>query len=105
MKELLKTHEDTKVDKEIVASIQKKKEHKLVAQQRIVKGHLLFKFNPDTKELSTDIKYKKTNVMISDFSDRVITNINTSVEVEDGYIYIQALNKRNAIKKLNKLGY
>lgn len=106
MKELFKDEfESTKVDKEVVASIQKKKEHKLIGKQKAIKGHLLFKFNPKTMELSTNIKYKKTDLFIGSIGDKVSTNTNTSVEIEDGFIYIQALNRKNAIKKLNKIGY
>lgn len=105
MKELTKEHELNKVDKEIVASIQKKKEHKLIGQQRIVRGHILFKFNSSTLELSNDIKYKKTDLVINDFSNPLKDAFSVKVEVEDGFIYFQALNRKNAIKKLNKIGY
>ena len=106
MKELLKDEfESTKVEKEVVASIQKKKEHKLIAQQRIVKGHLLFKFNPQTLELSRDIKYKKTDLVMNNFFDFDLESIRVNVEVENGFEYFQALNVENAIKKLIKQGY
>lgn len=104
MKELTKEHELNKVDKEIVASIQKKKEHKLIGQQRIVRGHILFKYNYETKELSSDIKYKKTDLVINDFNNPLKDAFSVKVEVEQGFMYIQALNRKNAIKKLNKLG-
>lgn len=106
MKELLKDEfESTKVDKEIVASIQKKKEHKLIGSWKAVRGHLLFKFNPETKELSQKIKYKKTDLEIKDFSKVDIENIRTKVEVEEGCVYVQALKADTAIKRLQKMGY
>lgn len=103
MKELLKEHEQNKVDKEIVASIQKKKEHKLINQQRIVKGHILWKYNTLTKELSKDVKYKKTDLVITDINNVDCDAINIKVELEKDCIYFQALNYKNALKKLNKL--
>lgn len=106
MKELFKEEfENSKVDKEIVASMQKKKEHKLIGQQRVVKGHRLFKYNTTTKVLSQNIKYKKTDLIIKDFSNIRISDIKTSVEVEEGYVYVQALKPITAISKLEKMGY
>lgn len=106
MKELFKDEfENGKVDKEIVASIQKKKEHKLIGSWKVVKGHLLFKYNPFTNEISQNIKYKKTDLVMNDFFNFDIESIQTKVEVEKDWIYVQALNTENAIKRLNKMGY
>jgi hypothetical protein len=61
----------------------------------------LWKFNDETKDLSDDIKYKKTDYVLGE-SDK---SLRMSVEVERGYIYFQALNRKNAIKKLKKSGF
>ena len=53
----------------------KQKEYKLVGQRRKVPGHTLFEYNYKTK-----------------------------AEVHEGCIYVQALNKQNAEKKLKRIG-
>ena len=79
----------------------KQKEYKLVCSQRKVAGHTLFEFNKSTKEIKpADIKRE----CIMDFN----TNhpiYKTKTDIHENCFYIQALNVKNAIKKLKKLGF
>lgn len=90
---------------EIVAEQQQKKEIKHIGQQRKVRGHILWEFNEKTRELKR-AQFKKTNVFISaiNMSPESITETH-KVVVNENCVYFQALNKKNAKKKLKGLGY
>ena len=60
----------------------KQHEYRLVGKQRVVKGHTLFEI------IKTDGK----------------PVYNTRADIKQGCFYIQALNAKNAAKKLRKLG-
>ena len=81
--------------------VKKQKEYKLVGSQRKVAGHTLFEFNKSTKEIkAADIKRE----CIIDFgANKPIYK--TKTDMHENCIYIQALNIKNAIKKLKKLGF
>ena len=77
----------------------KQKEYHLIGQQRKVSGHTLFEFNRKTKEIRP-----------ADISREVIVGMDgnpiykTKTDVHQDCFYIQALNVKNAKKKLVKLG-
>lgn len=79
----------------------KQKEYKLVGQQRKVAGHTLFEFNKSTKEIKpADVKRE----CIIDFgTSKPIYR--TKTDIHENCFYIQALNVKNSIKKLKKLGF
>ena len=75
------------------------KEYYLIGQQRKVSGHTLFEFNRKTKEIRP-----------ADISREVVVGMDgnpiykTRTDVRQDCFYIQALNVKNAKKKLVKLG-
>lgn len=75
------------------------KEYHLIGRQRKVSGHTLFEFNRKTKEIRT-----------ADISREVIVGMDgnpiykTKTDVNQDCFYLQALNVKNAKKKLVKLG-
>lgn len=81
--------------------VQKKKnEFHLVGEERRIKGHTLFCFNEVTKEIK--VAPMNQECMLGLDGSVIYKN---NVTVEKDCVYIQALNKKNAIKKLNKMGY
>jgi len=75
------------------------KEYHLVGKQRKVAGHTLFEFDRKTKE-----------IRFADISRQAAVGMDGSVkyqtrtDIHSGCYYIQALNKKNAEKKLRKIG-
>lgn len=98
MKELTQEFKDTKV--EIVSEKEQKKEVKLIGRQRRIPGLTLWEFNRVTQEL-LPAQYKKEDVVISKLStskeDLVKRN---NVIVKENCFYFQALNEKNARRKL-----
>lgn len=81
--------------------VQKKKnEFHLVGEERRIKGHTLFCFNEVTKKLK--VAPMNQECMLG-FDGSVIYKNNVTVEKD--CVYVQALNEKNAIKKLRKMGY
>jgi hypothetical protein len=81
--------------------VQKKKnEFHLVSEERRVKGHTLFCFNEVTKEIKVAPMVQEC--MLGLDGSVIYKN---KVTVEKDCIYIQALNEKNARKKLIKMGY
>ena len=81
--------------------VQKKQnEFHLVGEDRRVKGHTLFCFNEVTKKL-----------MVAPMNQECMLGLDGSViyknnvTVEKDCVYVQALNEKNARKKLIKMGY
>lgn len=97
MKELehySKINEDIQVVKPI------KKELKLLGSLKPQKGHKCFEINLNTNEISEATYVESEIVVLTSNADY---KINRKVNVKQDCIYITALNKENAIKKLNKL--
>jgi hypothetical protein len=93
----LRTDEKMEVLKQ--TSINKTREY--IGTLRPQRGHTLFQFNQKTKELTkADFSVDKE----IDFNDAVkgLTSQNKQVDGQEGMLYISALNKRNAIKKIFK---
>ena len=81
--------------------VQKKKnEFHLVGEKRRIKGHTLFCFNEVTKK----IKVAPMNQEIMMGLDGSVIYKN-NITVEKDCVYLQALNEKNARKKLIKMGY
>ena len=81
--------------------VQKKRnEFHLIGQEKRIKGHTLFCFNEVTKK----IKVAPMNQEIIMGLDGSIIYKN-NITVEKDCVYIQALNEKNAKKKLIKMGY
>lgn len=90
---------------EIVAEQQQKKEIRFIGQQRKISGLTLWEFNESTGVIQP-AKFKKQDFKINSLSIKLeALQISHKVEVNEGCFYLQALNKENALKKLNKLGY
>lgn len=93
----VKTAQEAKAPVEQVAK--KQKEYKLIGTQRKVAGHTLFEFNKKTKEIKpADIGREcifdaKTGKPI----------YKTKTDIHENCFYVQALNIKNAEKKLRKL--
>lgn len=102
MKELTKTFEDGEV--EIVAEKQQQKVIKLIDRKRKIRGHILWEYNQETHELKPAI-YKKQDFQIASLEPSASAlSISNKVQVNDKCIYFQSLNRKNAIKKLAKIG-
>lgn len=98
MKELTKEFEETEV--EIVAEQQQRKEIKLIGRQRKVRGLTLWEFNEKTKELNP-AKYKKQDFQITMLNPSASAlKVSHKVEVNEHCLYFQALNRKNAERKL-----
>lgn len=83
------------------AQVQKKKnEFHLVGEERRVKGHTLFCFNEVTKKFK--VAPMNQECMLGLDGSVIYKN---NVTVEKDCIYVQALNEKNARKKLIKMGY
>ena len=78
----------------------KKNEFHLVGEERRMKGHTLFCFNEVTKEIKVAPMVQEC--MLGLDGSVIYKN---KVTVEKDCIYIQALNEKNARKKLIKMGY
>lgn len=78
----------------------KQKEYKLIGSQRKVAGHTLFEFNKKTKDIKpADIKRECI------FNAKTGSPVyKTKTDIHENCVYLQALNIKNAEKKLRKLG-
>jgi hypothetical protein len=102
MKELTKEFSETEV--EIVAEKQQQKVIKLIDRQRKIRGHVLWEYNQKTYVL-IQAKFKKQDFHITSIvPSPSATTVSNKVQVNDNCLYFQALNRKNAIKKLNKVG-
>jgi hypothetical protein len=101
MKEITKEFEESEV--EIVAEQQQRKEIKLIGRQRKIRGHILWEFNQKTKELK-QASYKKQDFNITSLTPSPsAVSISNKVQINENCLYFQALNRANAIKKLEKV--
>jgi len=99
MKELTNEFKDTEV--KVVSEQQQKKQKQFIGSTKKKKGHTLFEFNTRTKEI-TPAKFKVATVSISSFDDTVERVMNYTVITNPDCLYMQALNKKNVLKKLKK---
>lgn len=98
----LTPHECLKDDESLRIEQVVKKDHEyhLIGQTKKVKGHTLFSFNTITKQIKVAPMVRK---VYFGFNGNMIHK--TEVMVEKDCIYLQALNEKNAKKKLLKMGY
>lgn len=104
MKELLReSFKENEI--EIREEKQQRKEIKLIGQQRKVPGLTLWEYSEKTG-LIEKAKFKKDTLAITSLSmsPESITNTH-KVVVNEFCVYVQALNLKNAIKVLKRLGY
>lgn len=78
----------------------KKNEFHLIGSQRKVKGHTLYAFNTVTKEIKVAPVERK---VFFGFNGNM--TYKNELTVEKNCIYLQALNEKNARKKLVRMGY
>ena len=100
MKEL---EEQKQAPIEIREEQQQKKELKLIGSLLRRPGQTLFEINLTTGEINP-ATYKAETLELKGIREKVNVNLNTrlKVEVKENCYYIQALNKKNAIRKFNK---
>tara|TARA_R110002051_G_scaffold322875_1_gene414762 strand:+ start:1778 stop:2089 length:312 start_codon:yes stop_codon:yes gene_type:complete len=85
---------------ENVAKKEQTKEYKKATTIKPHKGHTLYEYNVETKEL-VEATYTKTDVSYIDIQKG--KNIaRRRVDMKGGCVYVSALNKKNAVKKLLK---
>lgn len=78
----------------------KNNEFHLIGSQRKVKGHTLYAFNTVTKEIKVAPVERK---VFFGFNGNM--TYKNELTVEKNCIYLQALNEKNARKKLVRMGY
>ena len=76
------------------------KEYHLIGRQRKISGHTLFEFNRKTKEIRPADISREVLYLYRNGSPKYITR----TDVHQDCYYTQALNVKNAKKKLVKLG-
>lgn len=91
------------IDKiEIQAEQQQRKEIKLIGQLKKIAGLTLFEYNTTTKEVKP-ATYSKVDYKLESLSEKPEEmQVNYKVLIREECMYIQALNKKNALKKINK---
>jgi hypothetical protein len=100
MKELTQEFQENEV--EIVEEKQIKKEIKLIGRQRKIRGLILWEYNTKSGDLKP-AQFKKQDFQITSLTPSPQElKISNKVEVNEGCIYFQALNRSNANKKLLK---
>lgn len=87
-------------DLRIEQVVKKKNEFHLIGSQRKIKGHTLYAFNTVTKEIKVA---PIERMMFLGFDGAVIYK--NEITVEKDCIYLQALNEKNARKRLVRMGY
>lgn len=83
-----------KEETEVVSPIQNKKENKLIGRQLLRPGHTLFEVNTKTGEINP-ATYKE---VMAKFNG----GTSLKVDVKTGCVYVQALNKKNALKRYKR---
>lgn len=98
---------DEEILKDPVKQVKQKEEHeqklKRVGQLKPHKGHKIYKYNTITGELSPAVFEE----VIADFSkvlnkETKIKASNRRIIVEEGCVYVSALNFKNAMRKISK---
>lgn len=98
----LTPHEQQKDDNDlrIEQVIKKKNEFHLIDCQRRIPGHTLYAFNTVTKEIKVAPVERK---VFFGFNGNM--TYKNELTVEKNCIYLQALNEKNARKRLIRMGY
>lgn len=93
--EKLNTPADAKAPTEQVAK--KQQEFRLIGKVRKQRGHTLFEFNRETKEIRKAEITRKAQMQLAE-----TVKYKTDVNVKPDCFYLQALNATSAAKKLRK---
>jgi len=89
-------------DKVVIVGEQEKKfQQVFLGSYKPYKGHKLWKVCKKTLEI-TEAEYEKLDLHIKDLDKPLIGAKKKKVIIEEGFLYIQALNKKNVLKKLMK---
>lgn len=99
MKEL-ESPNTLKPDTELSVQLKQQKEFKLIGHQGYHNGHKCWEYNTETKEIN-EAEYERTDIVWSE-ADSKLKKRNKRVIVKQNCIYVTALNKTNALKKLQK---
>lgn len=86
---------------EVEAKKKQKQEFKLIGQTRFKPGLQLFSFNIKTYELKKAVFVEEKTVLFTDVKNNVQKK---KVRIEKDCVYFQALNMKNAVKKIVKQG-
>lgn len=83
-------------DTNIEVSVKKKKqiEHQFIENIALNEGHRIWQINKETLEIEEANFTKTTYQMFGENKKEII--------VKDGFVYVAALNKKNALKKYKK---
>lgn len=95
--DLPQEHEDSARQEQVA---KQQREYKLIGSQRKIPGHMLFEFNRKTKGIKPADIHRECILDI--ITGKPIYK--TRIDVRKGCFYLQALNIKNAEKKLRKLG-
>jgi hypothetical protein len=106
MKELEKLNPD---NENVIVNQAQHKQHKIIGNLMPKRGMTVFEFNPETREI-VPAKYKDEyvtwqTVKCIDGVNRFMPIHHKPLNTKENHIYFQALNKKNAEKKIIKLGY
>lgn len=89
---------DVNLANEIEISIQKRQqqEYKLIASHvPKIDGYKVFQYNKETREFSV-AKFRQNETFV------LGGNNNPKLDIEKGCVYIEALNEKNALKRLRR---
>lgn len=81
--------------------VENQKKEKHISTLRLVRGLKLFKYNVDTGDLD-EVKIERTVIVKSEKGRYVAVRKGKAVW-DDRCLYIQSLNKKNAIRKITQL--
>lgn len=87
---------DENILTDIEISIQKKQEHEYTLLGKYkpkIDGYRIFEYNPKTKEIK-EANLKDNDVFVIGKENK------RRIDIEQGMYYIEALNKKNALKRL-----
>jgi len=71
--------------------------------KRLHKGQILWEFHRDTRSIEK-VKYEETQVDMNINTDQLKVKRHKLI-IDDNCVYVIAINKKNATRKLKKLGY
>jgi len=83
---------------EVVSQSAVKKEVKLIGQQLKKPGHTLFEYDKVTDVIKI-ATFKKQDLVLGSINSLTISH---KLDFKENCIYVQALNKKNAIKRLGR---
>lgn len=95
---------DIKPKHELQQKKQQQKEYKLIGTMRHRSGHILYAINRITLQIK-EAEYIKKSVLTWEEALHIIQggHVTRTVQTEKDFVYIEALNKENALKRFRKL--